>query len=384
MDQIRHRSPKTQNNFFNNYYLKSPPKKDINIINFNNNTGVQSNNIKFNLSYSNTNNCYEEITKAFNFITFILRQKDNQIKELKIKIKELEKQLNDINETNIMTFNNKDIRDIYSNQEKNKNKNNLKRITCHYIPNKQNIIYYNNNSNKKIINNNNNESNNKIINNSMNIINRIKNSKNINKINNYRNSSDLNSNKLNYLSTNNSNNSNSIINIYNNSNNLNTEENSRKINIKSDINEYSNEKSNKNIIRKEPYHTNLNNIKYRNSNALNNINFKTNETDSSLVNDKIKIFNINTGHKITPKNSRDNSITLSEDGIIQSKAEIKNYLKEIKNKIDKDKFKKFVNLIKTLIKNKNSSQKNMIINEIKNILVDKNLINKFETILKIK
>ena len=385
-DQIRHRSPKTQNNFFNNYYLKSPPKKDINIINFNNNSGVQSNDIKFNFRYSNTNNCYEEITKAFNFITFILKQKDSQIKELKIKIKELEKQLNDINETNIMTFNNKDIRDIYSDQEKNKSKNNLKRITYHYIPNKPSIFYSNNNSKNKNNNINNNENSNKIVNNSINIINRIKNSKNLNKINSYRNSTDLNNNnKLNYLSnTNNSNNSNNIINIYNNNNYLNTEENKRKININTNTNEYSNDKKNINIIRKEPYHTSLNNIKYRNNNVLNNINSKTNETDVSLVNDKIKIFNINTGHRLSSKNSRDNSFNLSEDGIIQSKAEIKNYLKEIKNKIDKDKFKKFVNLIKTLIKNKNSVQKNMIINEIKNILVDKNLITKFESILKIK
>ena len=32
-NQISHQSPKTQNNFFNNYYLKSPTNKDINIIN---------------------------------------------------------------------------------------------------------------------------------------------------------------------------------------------------------------------------------------------------------------------------------------------------------------------------------------------------------------
>ena len=318
-DQIRHRSPKTQNNFFNNYYLKSPPKKDINIINF-----------------SNTNNYYEEITKAFNFITFILKQKDSQIKELKIKIKLLEKQLNDINETNIMTFNNKNISDIYNDQEKTKNKNGLKRITY----NNYNIP---NNFPNKISN----ENNNKLFNNNINIINRVKNSTNINKINNYRNNIDLNGYKLNYM--------NKTSNNYSNS-----EEN-----INKNINEYSNEKKNINIIRKEPYHSNINinNFKYRNSNGNINNNLNTNETDTSVANDKIKIFNLNMGVRTNSKNSKNNSITLSDEGIMQSKAEIKNYLKEIKNKIDKEKFKKFVELIKILIKNKNnnSTQKKTII-----------------------
>ena len=75
---------------------------------------------------------------------------------------------------------------------------------------------------------------------------------------------------------------------------------------------------------------------------------------------------------------------MSDEALSNTKNEIKNYLREIKDKIDKDKFKKFVNLIKCLIKNKNSAQKNVIFYEIKNILVDKSLINKFETILKIK
>ena len=60
-NQIRHRSPKTQNNFFNNYYLKSQRKKDINIINLNNNIAQSSNNVQFNINFNNTNNYYEEI-----------------------------------------------------------------------------------------------------------------------------------------------------------------------------------------------------------------------------------------------------------------------------------------------------------------------------------
>ena len=76
---------------------------------------------------------------------------------MKIKIKELERQLNDINETNIMAFNNKDITEIYSGDISKTNKNNLKRITYNNnIPNKTSIFFSkrnNNNENdkKKII-----------------------------------------------------------------------------------------------------------------------------------------------------------------------------------------------------------------------------------------
>ena len=348
-DQILHRSPKTQNNFFNNYYLRSPPKKDIKIINFNNNIGVKQYNNKFDYNYNNINkyNYYEEITKAFNFITFILKQKDTQIKELKIKIKELERQLNDINETNIMTFNNKSIKELNSESEKNNLNNlsnnlNIKRITYNCIPNK--------------------------INNNTNLINRIKNSTNINKINNYRNNPILNNN--NYM---------------NKTQYLTTEENNRRNNLNININEHSTEKKNINIIRKEPYYNNMNNIKYKNGIKNKVINLQSNETDVSTGNDKIKLFNLNSKGRANSKNSKSNSIfTLSDEALSNTKNEIKNYLREIKDKIDKDKFKKFVNLIKCLIKNKNSAQKNVIFYEIKNILVDKSLINKFETILKIK
>ena len=89
-------------------------------------------------------------------------------------------------------------------------------------------------------------------------------------------------------------------------------------------------------------------------------------------------------YRANSKNSKSNSFTLSDEGLVQSKNEIKKYLREIKDKMEPNKFKKFVELIKTLIKNKNSGQKNATISEIKSILVDKNLINKFENILKIK
>ena len=370
-NQIRHRSPKTQNNFFNNYYLKSPLKKDINIINLD----ISSKKNQINYNYNNTNGCYEEITKAFNYITFILKKKDSQIKEMKIKIKELERQLNDINETNIMTFNNKDITEIYSDETSNPKKSNLKRITYNNnIPNKTSIFFSkrNNNENSKKINNNN-----------LNIINRIKNSTNINKINDYRNKVDFKGNKIIYIN-------NTKINNNNNDKYLNTEENNRKIetnitniNNINNTNEHSNEKKNVNIIRKEPYYNNMN-IKYRNSSGNKSKNFPTNETDTSTGNDKLKLYNLSYMGRANSRNSKDNSITLSDEGLCKSKTEIKNYLKEIKYKIAPDKFKKFVELIKVLVKNKNTGQKNAIIYEIKNILVDKNLIDKFENILKIK
>jgi len=219
-NQIRHKSPKTKNNFFNNYCLKSPTKKDFDIINVReNNTGLISNKIQFNYNNSNNNNYYEEIKKAFNFITFILKQKDSQIKQLKIKIKDLQNQLNDINEKNIMTFNNKDILEINSVEEKNKNS--LKEETNNYMQNNQRILYSNKTSKIKK----NNENDNLIpINAKIKIINKVKNSTNINKINNYRNQIDLNIKKYNYVSNINNTQINDV--IYKDY--LNTEENNRK------------------------------------------------------------------------------------------------------------------------------------------------------------
>ena len=370
-------------------------KKELEIKNFfpiernpQNNFGQSSNNFHFNINYNNSTNYYEEISKAFNFITFILKRKDSQIKELKIKIKELERQLNDINETNIMTFNNKDINEIGSSEENQNfsysNKNNLKKIGYNYIPNKTSIFFSNVNKNNNIIINND-TNNNKMPNynsTNINIINRVKNSTNINKINNYRHKIDLNGPKLTNNKSSNTYMNSIPINNKNKNMNLELEEN-KKIDMNKNTNEYSNEKKNINIIRKEPYHINAN-IKYRNGSGNKIRNFQTNETDTSTGNDKIKIFNLSTMGRANSKNSKSTSITLSDEGISKSKAEIKNYLKEIKYKIDHDKFKKFVELIKILVKNKNTEQKNQIIFEIKRILVDKNLIDKFENILKIK
>ena len=50
---------------------------------------------------------------------------------------------------------------------------------------------------------------------------------------------------------------------------------------------------------------------------------------------------------------------------------VKNYLKEVKHKLEPERFKKFITQIKALTKNKNNEQKNLIILQIKNIFSNK-------------
>ena len=87
--------------------------------------------------------------------------------------------------------------------------------------------------------------------------------------------------------------------------------------------ENENEKNNKEkkdiIVRKEPYHSNMN-IKFRNFNGKIFRNIQTNETDTSTGNDKIKIYNMS--YRANSKNSKSNSFTLSDEGLVQSKNEI--------------------------------------------------------------
>ena len=392
MNSIRHRSPKTENTYSNRYF-KSPKKKQENIINFNNPNIIQNNN--FNYNYRDKNyNYYDEITKAFNFITFVLHQKDSQIKELKIKIQILQKQINDINDSNLMTFkkkeNNKDQNSITENIS-DLNRYNFKHSTFNYEQNKNTITSINSDNKKyeqinyilptqkQIIKNNINKNNNiikmnikNLDNNNTNIIHKIKNSTNINKINNYRNNIDLNNKQGNNNITNFSNNE-----MKNKNNN---------ININLNINEHSKEKKNINKIRKVPYHTNQNQIiKFRNGSGNKYKNYTT-ETESSIVTEKMKILTFDHSMSNLGKpNSKSNSFTISDDGnFVKSKNEIKNFLKEIKRILEPGKFKKFINLIKNLIKNKNTEQKNQYIFEIKNLLEDSNLINKFERIMKLK
>ena len=143
---VRHQSPKSENTI-SNLYFKSPKKKEENIINFNKPEIIQNHknfNINNNiLNYNNINNYnyYEEIKKAFNFITFILKQKDKQIKELKIKIQTLENQISDINDKNIMTFKKKEI-----NSESSSNTDNL---TILNITNFKRSTFNNNNNQNK-------------------------------------------------------------------------------------------------------------------------------------------------------------------------------------------------------------------------------------------
>lgn len=405
MKPIRHRSPKTENAFANNFF-QSPKKRHINIINIDkgknmiNDRNIGINN-QFNYNYNkNDDNYFVEITKAFNFITFVLKQKDIQIKELKSKINNLQKQLNEINESNIMTFNNQEIFDS-SNQNNNLKFLNKKSNNNFYYPdnnnkgkvsnmgnnfcsvqtevNSINTTNSNNNSNNNIFINKSNYGNelNKnvgIDNNSINIIHKINNPKNSNKINNYRN---IETRKVNNNSNNN--------NIYNFK--FSNETPNNQINL--NMNEHSTEKKNINQIRNESYHCNLN-INVKN---YNNENIKTTkigdpktDTESSMGTDKIKILTFdNYMYNSGKPGSKSNSFNISDDGnSITSKQDVKNYLKEVKIKLDPERFKKFITNIKLLTKNKNPTQRNEIIFQIKNLLIDKNLINKFESIMKIK
>jgi hypothetical protein len=416
MNPIRHRSPKVENNLSNNYF-KSTTKKEINYINFSVPESISniSNNSINNISQFNYEdyNYYDEIKKAFNFITFILKQKDNQIMKLKSKLHILQQKLSQINSKNIISSNNnkelilntENIEDnisninIENNVDANNNYN-YKTTTFNNNQNKKNIPPNESNMNKfkqssssllaiQTKNNNINSINAKNIesrrmsqNNTMynkntnntNIIHKIKKISNINKINDYNKEiiNEHDNNEYNSININND-----II------------KNEFNLNMNMNINEHSNEKRNINQIRKEPYHMknhkNYNNniVKIRNNNYQGSPKFKRGD-DPVALKEKMKIlFLDNSGNNKT--NSKSNSFSLSDDGnIIQSKKDVKNYLKEVKTKLQPNKFKKFISLIKCLIKNKNSIMKNQIINDIRNILIDKNLINKFDTIMKIK
>ena len=405
MNPLRHRSPKIENTF-GNIILQSPKRKQINIINmdkkgdFINNRNNNLNN-QFNYYYNkNDYNYYDEIKKAFNFITFILKQKDNQIKQLKLKINNLEKQLNDINETNVNTFSNKDLISLSShiNNIELKNKNNINTISPYNKQSKishlmnnflqtQTNINNRNNINNNIINiskNNNfiNEKNNKrmsekiIFDNKINIIHKIKNNTNINKINNFGNNTEIRSNN---------------INMNNYENRINGLSN-KQISLNMNINEHSNDKKNINKIRKELYHPNLNKnlIKDNNDNinSIKNVHLKKFSKESENISDtnKLKIVNFdNSIHGLGRSCSKSNSFNISDDSnMIISKNNVKNYLKEVKSKLESEKFKIFITNLKALTKNKNSEQKNEIIIQIKNLLGDKILINKFESIMKLK
>ena len=404
MKPIRHRSPKTDNTYTANFF-QSPKKRQANIININNNNNNNLNNNFLNFTYNRNNyNYYDEITKAFNFITFILKQKDSQIQELKKKVKYLEKQLNEINETNMMTFNKKEINTSsntlnlkflkndkneintfqnssglfspYSNQRKTKSplNNYLNMHTelsnnSNNTSNSSNIInIYKNNYGYEI---NKNHINKKILlDNNISIIHKMKNSANINKINNNRKIDELGKNN-NYANF--------------NSKNLN-DINFSPMSI--NTNEHSSDKKNINKIRKESYHSNQNiNINMRNKNESTKQikisaqkNFTT-ESENIFDQYKVKILNLNILDKT---GSKSNSFDLSDDGnTIISKKDVKNYLKEVKKKLEPDRFKKFITQIKTLTKNISIEQKNSIILNIKNLLLDQNLINKFENIMKV-
>ena len=102
--------------------------------------------------------------------------------------------------------------------------------------------------------------------------------------------------------------------------------------------------------------------------------------------DRVKIFTFdNPIYNIGKPGSKSNSFNLSDDNnSVTSKKDVKNYLKEVKTKLEPERFKKFITNIKLLTKNKSSEQRNSIIITIKNLLADHILISKFENIMKIK
>ena len=137
-----------------------------------------------------------------------------------------------------------------------------------------------------------------------------------------------------------------------------------------------------NNIRREPYKNNNNNIKIK----IKQINEIKNFTKSSgnLSNSaKIKTNLENTLTSSGHTESISNTYNMSEEeNFISSKNDIKIFLKEVKKKLEPERFKKFITQIKALTKNKNND-KNSIIIKIRNLLVDKALINKFEDIMKV-
>ena len=162
-----------------------------------------------------------------------------------------------------------------------------------------------------------------------------------------------------------------------------------------DINEHSNDnKKYVNKIRKESYHSNQNiKVRYKNINVklYNNDENKICNTDSENIfgtgTDKMKIMTLENSLYTSQRaksGSKSNSFHMSDDNnTITSKNDVKNYLKEVKNKLEPEKFKKFITQIKALIKNKNDEEKKIIILQIKYLLIEKNLIKKFENIMKL-
>lgn len=78
------------------------------------------------------------------------------------------------------------------------------------------------------------------------------------------------------------------------------------------------------------------------------------------------------------------NITNSDEveNCIHSKNDIKNFLKEVKNKLEPERFKKFIVQIKALTKNKDKDNNHIII-QIRNLLDDQQLIKRFEQIMKV-
>lgn len=374
MIPLRHLSPNTKCTFSNSF---SPHlfHNDFNTINLDDQGNmINKRNInRFNFNY-NCNNYYDEIVKSFNFITFILRQKDNQIQRLKLKILELEKKINELNSLDI---NNKEQIDSSSNSYNKKD-----------IKNNINGQYYDSRKIKQIQN-----SKRKNI--------PSQNHSNNHNLNNQNNYEDVNNNKNIFMNENNANVVRKIKTTSVKSNNRNlTEKEKNNYYNKKFTDEQANEtlssnasehpKEKRNIIRKrkDPYHPNLSlniNNKYGSEKKCNNnVENKNNINTDNLSNrEKSRISFDNTMSSFGRTLSKSNITNSDEvENCIHSKNDIKNFLKEVKNKLEPERFKKFIVQIKALTKNKDKDNNHIII-QIRNLLDDQQLIKRFEQIMKV-
>ena len=371
----RHVSPPTKNNFKKFSYLNSPNKNKNSDSTLNKFNSLDS-------TFINDYNYYDEIKKAFNFITFILHKKDDQIKSLKKKINDLQIQINKFaTNYNISFRNSKDLTENNIHTKLNK-QNSIKNLTVGIpIQSISNDSSCNSNCNSLYILNNN------ILIPKNNLNNRVKNF-----TNNYISINSQNSNsskqitlplrenynipKIDY-----SNNNNTQIFKQNNSKKEFMSPNSEKIKAKKNLcseNKNINFK-NENFSYKMNNNTSSNKINKNNENSnfnsqgkINSIILNRNQNYCNSVNRKDinKIFNDENYISDEGNKSKNNSLSMINDN---PKNEVKNYLREVRNKLDPEDFSRFIQYIKILTNSGNSREQKLgVIEEIKKIFGNEN------------
>ena len=378
---IRCVSPPSQKNFKRFVCLNSPTNKQ----NSDNKINIPNN---LNTTPINEYNCYEEIKKAFNFITFILHKKDNQIKSLKKKINDLEIQINKFAKNTTSSFRiSKDLTE-----------NNI-----HTKLNKQDSVKSFNYGN--LINNNiSNNCSNSNYNSYINLNDSILIPKKFNKIKLFSNNSNT------ITSQNSNNNSNQIINIgrenykipkidYFNKNQKFLQSSNKKKFTSLDSEKHKarkpilNDKNNNYMDENFSYKINntcANKINIYNENSIINIQGKKNKINLRINNScdrkEIKKMFSNDNYISDKQRYRFKNNSLSCDSE-NPKNEVKNYLREVKSKLNPEDFQKFIRYIKILTNCKNLyEQKILVIEEIKKIFGSENydLFIKLENITHIK